>query len=365
MTAPRLDIDLGAIASNTRTLVGRLAPLGIRVTGVAKAVRGLPAVAEALLRGGASGVGDSRVENLQRLRGAGVAAPLTLIRSPMLSQVAQAIRMSDTSLNTEPVVLDALSAAAQRHGTTHGVVLMVELGDLREGIAADDVVAAALSVERMPGLTLAGLGTNLACQSGVVPDQRKMAELSRLVEAVEARCGRNLSVVSGGNSANLDWALASDDVGRIDELRLGESILLGTEPLHRRPIAGLRTDAFTLVGEVIEVKTKPAQPWGEIAQASFGHQPPRRAGGHLRQAIVALGRQDADPDGLTPPAGITVLGMSSDHLILDVGDHAVAVGDELAFGLDYSALVRAATSPFVAVTTRTSGWTRASRPRYF
>jgi predicted amino acid racemase len=349
VTAPRLDIDLGAIAANTRVLVDRLAPSGIRVTGVSKALRGLPDVAEAMLRGGATGIGDSRLENLARLRAAGIAVPLTLIRSPMLSQAEQAIRMSDTSLNTEPVVLDALSAAALRLGTTHGVVLMVELGDLREGIAADDVVSAALSVERQPGLTLAGLGTNLACQSGVVPDQRNMEELSRLVEAVEAACGRTLSIVSGGNSANLDWALGTDDVGRVDELRLGESILLGTEPLHRRPIEGLRTDAFSLVGEVIEVKTKPAQPWGEIAQASFGHEPPRRGSGSIRQAIVALGRQDTDPDGLTPPAGITMLGMSSDHLIVDVGDHDVSVGDELAFGLDYSALVRAATSPFVTV----------------
>ncbi|SDZ54157.1 alanine/ornithine racemase family PLP-dependent enzyme [Herbiconiux ginsengi] len=361
MTAPRLDIDLGAIAGNTRILVDRLAPVGIRVTGVSKALRGLPDVAEAMLRGGATGLGDSRVENLQRLRAGGVAAPLTLIRSPMLSQVEQAIRMSDTSLNTEPAVLAALSAAALNHGTTHGVVLMVELGDLREGIAADDVVSAALSVERLPGLTLAGLGTNLACQSGVVPDQRNMDDLSRLVEAVEAARGRTLSVVSGGNSANLAWALSSDDIGRIDELRLGESILLGTEPLHRNPIAGLRTDAFTLVGEVIEAKTKPARPWGEIAQASFGHQAPRRGGGTIRQAIVALGRQDADPDGLTPPEGITVLGMSSDHLVVDVGDHDVAVGDELAFGLDYSALVRAATSPFVTVSPHTAGQTRASR----
>ncbi|MCS5720191.1 alanine/ornithine racemase family PLP-dependent enzyme [Herbiconiux sp. CPCC 205763] len=352
MTAPRLDIDLDAIASNTRTLVDRLVPAGIRVTGVSKAVRGLPAVAEAMLRGGASGLGDSRVENLERLRRGGVALPLTLIRSPMLGQVDRAIRVSDTSLNTEPVVLDALSAASLRNGSTHAVVLMVELGDLREGIAAEDVVAAAQSVERRPGLTLAGLGTNLACHSGVVPDQRKMDELSRLVDAVEAVCGATLSVVSGGNSANLDWALASDDVGRIDELRLGESILLGTEPLNRRPIDGLRSDAFTLVGEVIEAKTKPAQPWGEIAQASFGHRPPRRRSGTIRQAIVALGRQDADPDGLVPPPGITILGMSSDHLIVDVGDHDVSVGDELSFGLDYSALMRAATSPFVTTSIR-------------
>jgi len=355
VTAPRLEIDLGAIAHNTRTLVDRLAPKGIRVTGVCKAALGSPGVASAMLYGGATGLGDSRIENLARLRDAGIVTPLTLIRSPMLSQVDRVVRDADLSLNTEAAVLDALSATAVRLGTTHAVVLMVELGDLREGVAAEDVVDLARAVGKQPGLRLAGLGTNLACQCGVVPDQRKMNELSHLVEQVEQACGHELSVVSGGNSANLDWALATDDVGRIDELRLGESILLGTEPLHRRPIDGLHTGAFTLVAEVIEAKSKPAQPWGEIAQSAFGIQEPRRGNtGAIRQAILALGRQDVDPDGLTLPPGITMLGMSSDHLVVDVGDHEVSVGDQLAFQLDYSALVRAITSPFVTKAERRS-----------
>lgn len=348
MSSPRLEIDLGAIEHNARTLVDRLAPKGIRVTGVTKAALGSPGVAAAMLRGGVCGIADSRVENLARLRVGGITTPLTLLRSPMLSEVAQVVRDAGTSLNTEEVVLDALSIVATGRRTTHAVLLMVELGDLREGVAAEEVLDLARVVGRRPGLRLAGLGTNLACQSGVVPDQRKMDELSRLVDQVEDAVGERLPVVSGGNSANLDWALAATDVGRVDELRLGEAILLGVEPLHRRPIEGLRTDAFALVAEVIEAKVKPAQPWGEIAQGAFGHQPPRGGTGSIRQAIVALGRQDVDPDGLSLPDGVTMLGMSSDHLVVDVTDHPVAVGDELTFHLDYGALLRAMTSPFVA-----------------
>lgn len=351
MTAPRLEVDLNAITHNARSLVEPLAARGIRVTGVGKAALASRDVADAMLRGGVTALGDSRVENLARLRAAGTTARLTLIRSPMLSQAAAVVRHADASLNTEPLVLDALSAAARDQGVTHDVVLMVELGDLREGVAAQELVELAGSVARRPGLRLAGIGTNLACQCGVVPDQHKMDELTRLAIQVEAACGP-LSIVSGGNSANLDWALDAPDVGRVDELRLGEAILLGTEPLHRRVLPGLRTDAFTLVGEVIESGEKPAQPWGHIAQTAFGDQPPRPGTGTIRQAIVALGRQDADHDGLTPPPGITVLGMSSDHLVLDVGDHKVVVGDELHFQLNYSALLRAATSPFVTVRLR-------------
>jgi hypothetical protein len=92
---------------------------------------------------------------------------------------------------------------------------------------------------------------------------------------------------------------------------------------------------------------KPAQPWGDRAQAAFGEAPVRTGSRTVHQAILALGRQDVDPDGLQPPEGITILGMSSDHLVVDLGDHPVAVGDEIDFGVAYGALVRAMTSPFV------------------
>jgi predicted amino acid racemase len=347
MTAPRLEVDLDAITHNAGALVDQLTPLGIGVTGVTKAALGSPGVGEAMLRGGVTGLGESRVENLARLRTGGVTTPMTLVRSPMLSQVDLVVRDADLSLNTEPAVLAALGAAAVNRGRTHDVVVMVELGDLREGVPVADVVDLTRTIDGTAGLVLAGLGTNLACQSGIVPDQHKMDELSQLVEQVEAVAGRTLAIVSGGNSANLDWTMSTSDAGRVNNLRIGEAILLGTEPLHRRPLEGLRLDAFTLIAEVIEVQTKPSQAWGDTAQSAFGAPPAPRAPGFIRQAIVALGRQDTDPDGLTPPSGMTMLGMSSDHLVVDLGDHDVAVGDELAFGLGYGALLRASTSPYV------------------
>ena len=349
MSAPRLEVDLGAIETNTGFLVSRLAAVGVRVTGVTKAALGSPQVGAAMMRGGASGLGDSRVENLERLEAGGVVAPRTLIRSPMLSQVDAVVRRASTSLNTERSVLEALSRSAARRGTTHAVVLMVELGDLREGVLPGDLVPLARHVTGLVGLTLAGIGTNLACQHGVVPDDVNMQRLSELVDDVEAAMGSALAVVSGGNSANLGWALSTTDTGRVNELRLGEAILLGLDPLTRLPIAGLRTDAAVLVAELIEVQPKPRVPWGQLGQTAFGSRPARQVDGTLRQGILALGRQDVDPDGLVPPEGVTILGTSSDHLVVDLGDHSAAAGDELAFGVGYGALLRAMTSPFVAV----------------
>ncbi len=357
MSAPRILFDRAAVTHNARQLVDPLAARGITVTGVVKAVVGSPAVARAMLAGGVAGLGDSRVENLETLLAAGVTAPLTLTRSPMLSQVARVVRAAETSLNSEPEVVAALSAAALDLGRVHDVILMVELGDLREGLMAADVLDAARVVTALRGVRLSGLGTNLACRSGVAPDQSKMDELSRLVEQVEQACAITVDVVSGGNSANLEWALAlgPGEAGRVNQLRLGEAILLGVEPLHRTPLPGLRTDAFSLVGEVIEARRKPAVPWGTTAQAAFGSPPEVEGSGEVNQVVLAVGRQDTDPAGLTPPPGVRVLAMSSDHLVLDAGDHDVRLGAEMAFGVDYSALLRAMTSPYVVLAPARAG----------
>ena len=343
----RLETDLGKLEQNTRILVDRLALTGIRVTGITKAVLGSPGVGAAMLRGGACGLGDSRVPNLARLSGLDRLPLRTLIRSPMLSQVARIVHVADVSLNTEAVVLAALDQAASQQHRMHAVVLMVELGDLREGIAPYDTPDAVRAVLGHSSLRLVGIGANLACQNGVMPDDRNMGILTGLANDIESLHGITLDIISGGNSANLNWALHTHDVGRIDELRLGEAILLGVDPLHRTPIPGLHTDAFTLTAEVIEVAMKPARPWGDRAQAAFGEAPARTGSKTVHQAILAVGRQDVDVDGLQPPRGITILGMSSDHLIVDLGDQPAAVGDEIDFGVGYGALVRAMTSPFV------------------
>ena len=348
MSAPRLEIDLGKIEHNARTLVERLGSRGISVTGVTKATLGSPEIAATLLQAGVLGLGDSRIENIEAMRCGHVTASMTLIRSPMLSQVEQVVMHADVSLNTELDTIRKLSSAAQKAKRTHGVVLMVELGDLREGIMPGNLEKAVREVLRFPNIALKGIGTNLACRSGVSPDANNMAKLSALADSIEATFGITLSIISGGNSGNLQWALSDADTGRINNLRLGEAILLGCEPLHRQPIDGLHTDAIILITEVIESKIKPSQPWGEMAQNAFGEKPSLTNQGNISQTILAIGLQDIDPCGLQPPPGVKILGASSDHLIIDTGNCNLSVGDEVSFQLNYSALVRAMTSPFVA-----------------
>ncbi|MBW9263061.1 MAG: alanine/ornithine racemase family PLP-dependent enzyme [Candidatus Thiodiazotropha sp. (ex. Lucinisca nassula)] len=346
--APRLEIDLSKIYHNAHTLVKRLAGLGISVTGVTKATLGSPEIAAVLLKAGISSLGDSRIENIEAMRQTLPSVSMTLIRSPMLSQVRRVVKHADISLNSEMEVIRKLSLEAQKADRTHGVLLMVELGDLREGILPADLIDCVAETLSLPNIAFKGIGTNLACRSGVSPDTSNMSLLSDLAETIELKFGQTVEIVSGGNSANIEWAFSHTDTGRINNLRLGESILLGCEPLNRTPINGLHTDAITLIAEVIESKIKPSQPSGQIAQSAFGEKPIAADRGHIMQSILAVGIQDIDPDGLQSSDGTRILGASSDHLIVESVRGDLSVGADITFQLNYSVLVRAMTSPFVS-----------------
>ncbi|WP_290788453.1 alanine/ornithine racemase family PLP-dependent enzyme [Halomonas sp.] len=345
MICPRIEIDLDKIEENTRALVTLLSGRGIDVTGVTKATLGSAEVAKAMLAGGVVRLGDSRIDNLEALRDAGIQAPLTLLRSPPPDQADRTVACASISQVSELEIAKALSAAAGRVGAIHGLVLMVELGDLREGVMPEDVLALARHISCTPHVTLTGLGTNLACRAGVVPTAENMGELSALAVLLESELGLRLPIVSGGNSANLAWAIAAP-AGRINDLRLGESILLGCDPLTRKPLHGLHTDAFSLVVPVIESLAKPTAPRGDTGEAAFGVPTPMHERGIITQTIASIGRQDVDPEGLMPPGGVSLLAASSDHLVLET-QHRLAPGAEIRFGLDYSALLRAMTSPFI------------------
>ena len=346
MSGLRLEIDLTKIGANARTLVDRTAKRGVTVTAVTKALLGAPQLARSLVDAGVVELGDSRLENIERMRHAHVTSPMLLIRSPMPSQIDRVVRLGMTSVNTEPDVLTALADAARVYGLVHDVMIMVELGDLRDGVMPQCLHAVVRHIRRLPSLRIAAIGANLACRSGIVPTDENMGELSRVVGAVESMFGVEIGTVSGGNSANLGWLADTEHLGRINNLRLGESILLGRDPLDRRPIAGLHTDAITLVGEVIESSRKPTQPWGRSAQAAFGQEPARIDRGSIWQTIVAVGRQDIDPDDVRCIDGSTVLAGSSDHLLLETAG-LMRPGAPVRFEPGYSALLRSMTSPFV------------------
>ena len=81
MSRPYVTMDLGKIEHNARTIAALCAAHGITLTAVTKGTCGHPDVARAMLTGGATSIGESRMENVQRLREAGIEAPILLLRN--------------------------------------------------------------------------------------------------------------------------------------------------------------------------------------------------------------------------------------------------------------------------------------------
>lgn len=314
--------------------------------GVSKGVLGEPSIINAMIQGGIHSIADSRIETIEMMKNAGLSAQFVLLRTA-LSQAESVVQYADISLNTEMATLKRLSYYARAHNTIHQVIVMVEMGDLREGVLPGDLFRFIRQARLLSHINIVGLGCNLACYGGVKPDHKNMHELSNLVAAIEQEFQFKLEIVSGGNSANYEWFHHAEDIGRVNNLRLGESILLGREALNRTAIPGLYTQAFQLVAEVIEAKQKPSLPSGDIGQDAFGNVPRFRDRGVGQRSLVALGRQDVLTSGLRSADALEILGSSSDHIILDSNSHPLRVGDEVNFTLNYGALLAAMTSPFI------------------
>lgn len=303
---------------------------------------------EILAESGIKLMGDSRLENLARVRP--YAEHSLLLRIPMLSEVSEVVSVCDASLNSEWEVIGALSDAALTQNKRHGVILMIELGDRREGVMPEDAEEMIEQMMNLRGIRLVGLGANFNCYGGVIPDENKMKQLAQLAKRTEERYRIKLDYVSGGNSGNL-WLMEEAKMpASVNHLRIGEALLLGRETSFGRRFQGLNQDVFTLRLETIECKRKPSTPDGRIGLNALGEEVTFEDKGMIRRAILALGAQDCNPDGLTPrTSGVEWLGSSSDHSIFDITNcsREIKVGDTLDFDLNYAALNKLFTSEYV------------------
>lgn len=350
MTTPYLVIDLDKIEHNTRTIVELCHKNDIEVTGVTKVTCGHPQVAHAMLRGGVTAIADSRLENIQRLKKAGIDTQFMLLRLPSLSRVDEVVKSVGVSLNSELAVLEGLSIAAQQRGKVHDVILMVDLGDLREGIWPDHLIRIVTEAIKLSGIRIKGIGTNLACFGGVMPDEDNMNRLVELATEVEQSCNFRLEWISGVNSSGLNLIAAGGMPERVNHARIGEAILLGRETTHRTPWPDTYQDAFILHAEVLEMKMKPSVPLGIRSENAFGECPEFEERGEILRALLNVGREDINVEGIIPQdQRVTFLGASSGYLVVDVTEAAgsIRVGDTLSFSLNYGALLTAMTSEYV------------------
>lgn len=340
----RIHIDCEQIRQNARAIVNICAAQGISVVGVTKACCGHPEVARAMLEGGVSMLADSRLANVQRMREAGIASSIMLLRLPRPSEVAAVVALTQFSLNSEVETVRALARAAQAQGVVHRVILMVETGDRREGVMPERVIDAVRGMIELPGIELAGLGTNVGCIAGVAPTRENTQMLVTVAERVERALNLRFSVISGGHSASLPLVECSKMPARVNQLRIGEAILLGRDAASGWSLSPPHKNAFRIVAPVIEVQTKPSLPEGLPMLDPFGRTPHWVDLGPRRRAILAVGEQDLHVGGLRPlRAGVSVVGASSDHLVLDVteADPPVTLDEEIEFEPTYATVATA------------------------
>lgn len=347
---PQLEFDLARLRSNADAVISRCRGMGIRVCGVVKGVDGLPEAARVLRAAGAEELGTSRLEQVAKCRAAGVPGPWLLIRIPGLTELPDVVALCETSLQSEWPTLLALEEECLRQNKIHRVIVMTDLGDLREGFwDKKELVDVCERVERdLPHVQLAGIGVNLTCYGSTKPTPEKMNELVGLARQVEQRIGRKLEIVSGGATSSFTLVHWGTMPAGVNHLRIGEAILLGKDlqvDWGIRDMDYLRMDALTLRAEVVEVKDKPTYPIGEFAIDAFGRKPVYEDRGIRRRGILALGRADVgELESLIPrEPGMTVIGGSSDHCIVDVEDcpRRLQVGDIVEFSLCYSHMLYA------------------------
>ncbi len=348
---PRLNIDLSKFAHNAAALCKHCHAVGISVAAVTKVYCADRRMLDVLVASPVDYLADSRIENIESYPKCD--KPTMLLRLPTPSEALRTVRACDISLNSELATIQKLAEAAASIGKTHGIVMMVDVGDLREGIYFDNEELIVRTIEYIlshKSLRMEGMGLNLTCYGSVIPTKENLSRLCDMAKRVEARFGIELPIISGGNSSTLYLLEGSDMPWDINNLRIGEAMIRGIETAYTQPLPMLRQDVVTLEAEIIELQSKPSMPDGLIGVNAFGESETYVDRGRRLRAIVAVGRQDTDHEGLNClEPGVEVVGASSDHLIVDVTDarETLVVGDTLHFSMSYGAILRGFTSPYV------------------
>lgn len=340
---PKLEINLNGIVQNAKLMKRMCKDNGIKLSLVTKVLVSDKKIVQTLVDNGITSICESRIQNFIDYKDINVEK--WLIREPMLSEISDVIKYSDVSLNSEIKTIKALNDEASKQNKIHKVILMYELGDLREGSNEEEINDLVEKCLKLKNIELYGIGTNLSCYGGIMPSKENMNELSKLVTNLESKFNIKFSVVSGGNSTSFEMLKSSDLPVTINNLRMGESVFLGNVPCIEKPIEEFSRNNFILKAQIVEIKEKPSVPRGIMGLSnSFGEVPTFKDKGIRRRALIALGKQDVSPKGLIPLDNkIEILDGSSDYIILDIteSNYNYSVGDIIGFNINYSVLLRA------------------------
>lgn len=325
---------------------------GIEWAPVIKVLCGNRLFIEEVIRLGAGEVCDSRVSNLRTVRNLSSTIKTVYIKPPPKKSIKNIVRLADTSFNTEFETIRMLSEEAQKIGKLHKILIMIELGELREGVMGEDFVDFYEKVFRLPNIEVIGIGTNLACMYGVLPNNDKLIQLALYVQLIEAKFNRKIPYISAGTSVTIPLIGMGMLPKAINHFRVGETLFLGTDVYNNRLFENMNSDVFKLSAEIIEISEKPNNPTGEIGYNMSGEIKEFDLSKNelSKRAIIDIGLLDIETDHLTPiDKELKIVGASSDMLVIDLDKNKrnYKVGDYIGFRLDYMGLLRVMNSNYI------------------
>ncbi len=350
---PLLEINIKKLEHNLDYVKNRLEEEGILLTGVLKGCACLPEVVEMYKNKGMHSLGSSRMRHLIEIKQSYPDVKTMLVRIPMLSEIDDVIRFANISLNSELATLKALCESANKYGVVHDVILMFDLGDLREGCFDEsELLKLAEFVEKSKHLNLLGVGTNLSCYGSILPTEENMNRLVKVTEFLEHKINREIKFISGGSTSTFPLCDAGTLNPRINHLRIGEGMLNHKDlPFYRDIDYPMYDDAFILKAQIVEIKDKPSYPIGEMSMDAFGNKPDYQDRGVERRALCAVGNQDVGTFEKLVPVDkeVKLVGASSDHLIVSIReDSDYQVGSIMDFEIFYPAMLYLTNSRFVS-----------------
>jgi predicted amino acid racemase len=345
---PKVKISLKKFKNNVKILKDLCHKNGVSMMGVTKVFAADHQLVKILINEKVDFLADSRIINIKKYPNTEI--PKVLLRIPSIYEVEDVIKYCDISLNSELETIQVLNKYAQKVNKVHSVILMIDLGDLREGIFTEKELFNTIEqILKMNNIILKGIGTNLTCYGGVIPTEENLLKLVEYKEEIEKVFDIKLDIISGGNSSSIELLRNGTLPPKINNLRLGETLVLGRETAYGDFLDGTYDDVFILESDIIEVKEKPSVPIGQIGMDAFGKIPKFKDVGNHKRAILAIGKQDVDFNELIPFDTIETIGSSSDHIILDVsnGHFDYRVGGVVSFRLTYSSILSLMTSNYV------------------
>lgn len=326
---------------------------GIQWSVVSKMLCGNVGYLTELLNLGIEQVCDSRVSNLRTIKRIKPDIETIYIKPPAKRAVNSIVRFADISMNTELKTIQLLSIEAQKQKKKHKIIIMIELGDLREGVMGEDFIQFYRSVFKLKNIEVVGIGTNLSCLYGVLPNQDKLIQLSLYEQLVEAKFNRQIPFVSGGSSVTIPLIFRRLLPKGINHFRVGETLFLGTDVYNNVPLKRMNQDVFKLYTEIIELIEKPVLPDGEMGNNVEGDEfifDEESVGKTSFRAIIDIGLLDVEEKHIeSVDKELAIVGASSDMFVINLGvnENKYKVGDLLEFTMDYMGVLRIINSKYI------------------